>query len=34
MAAVVLPLPGPVFTMIRPRRTSDIVVKQDGKREL
>jgi hypothetical protein len=24
MAAVVLPLPGPVFTMIRPRRTSAI----------
>src|ERR1700686_1995166 len=24
MAAVVFPLPGPVFTMIRPRRRSDI----------
>src|SRR5262252_9437386 len=24
MAAVVFPLPGPVFTMMRPRRTSDI----------
>src|SRR5438105_14687329 len=24
MAAVVFPLPGPVFTMIRPRRSSDI----------
>src|SRR5450432_3422583 len=27
MAAVVLPLPGPVFTIINPRRTSDIANK-------
>jgi hypothetical protein len=27
MAAVVLPLPGPVFTMMSPRRMSDILGK-------